>query len=607
MSSNPGSGTALTDANGVAAIIIKPIAADTAGATSIDATVVVGGKTATTSANLAVGAAALTVGTLSFTGTVPAKLPAFSSLQLNIPVSNGGQPSSVVTGLTVSSLCLGDKGATIVLGPLVNGVQTATYTNTGCARGTDTITAQIGTSVQTISVGVDVANIGAIQFVSSDIQGSSIVIKGSGGLGRAESALLTFRVLDQNNQGLAGVDVDFTASTNTGGLTVAPARATTDATGRVTTTVNSGTIPTPVRVFAQAVRNGKTITGLSDTLTISTGLPIQKNLSLSADKYNIEGGDYDGVVSNLTVRMADQYGNPISDGTAVSFITEGGAVGNSKLGACVTADGGCSVELRSQNFRPANGRVTVLAYVQGLENFVDSNGDGQYSCTNFRGPDGVSIPAVYRPLIDTCVSGGEPFTDQGDPFLDAGLLGSVVSSPFGSGTLDGTYNAENGDLPVPYSGTTYAPSGNNRWGLNYLSRSAEFIFSGSAAYGSRVSCNGVTCTDFAPPPLGQAITVTTTTSAPGVTPLACAPVSVQVRLYDRHNNPLPYDSAITVQDADKVTLTTISPDKVLNSTDVGGTVHSFNVKPDATCVPGSFALKIVTPKGNTSLVQFKTN
>lgn len=596
----PESGSALTDSAGVAVITIKPQNAESAGAAKITATATVGGKAASASANLAVGAAPLTLGALTFTTPAPAKLPAFSTLQLNVPITSGGQPATTSSGLVLSSLCTGDGTATIVPGSLANGVQTATYTNNGCVRGSDTITAQIGNSSQTISLGVDSANIGTIQFVGSDLTGSSIVLKGSGGLGRAESALLTFRVLDQNNQGLAGVDVDFTASTYTGGLTVAPTRGTTDSTGKVTTTVTSGTIPTPVRVFAQATRNGRTISGLSDTLTISTGLPIQKNVSLSADSVNIEGWAYDNVVSNITVRLADQYGNPISDGTAVSFVTEGGAIGSSAQGACTTLDGGCTVPLKSQDFRPANGRVTVMAYVQGVENFVDSNGDGQYTCTNFRAPDGVTIPSFYRPLVDTCLSGGEPFTDQGDPFLDAGIITSVVGLEKQgiSHSLDGAYSASNGDLPVPYNRTTYDPLGNGRWGLNYLSKSAEIIFSGSTGYFVRSDCVGDVCTDAAATD-NRAVTTSTGTG--------CSSAFMAVRIFDLHNNPMPSGTTVTVVDADKVTVTTITNSPVPSTSRIGGTIHGFNVKPDTTCAPGTFSLKITTPKGQSTLYNFFTN
>jgi hypothetical protein len=169
------------------------------------------------------------VGTLSFAPAPTGRLPAFSTVALNIPVTSGGQPATASTGLSLTSLCVGDGTATLVPGAISNGVQLATYTNNGCVRGRDVITASIGNSSQTIGIDVSAANIGTIQFSGSSLSGTSIVLKGSGGQGRSESAQLTYRVVDQQGNGLAGVDVDFSATTSTGGLTVSPTRATTDA------------------------------------------------------------------------------------------------------------------------------------------------------------------------------------------------------------------------------------------------------------------------------------------------------------------------------------------------------------------------------------------
>ncbi|MES2151683.1 MAG: Ig-like domain-containing protein [Pseudomonadota bacterium] len=598
VSFTPVSGSALTDATGVAVITIKPTSATSAGAVSITATATVSAKTATASANIAVGAAPLTIGTLSLNPVQVGKLPAFSTVSLNIPITSGGQPATSVTGLNLNSLCVGDGTATLVPGALANGVQTATYTNNGCLRGNDTITVSIGTSSQSIALGVDAANIGTIQFVGSDLQGTSIVLKGSGGLGRKEAALLTFRVIDQNNNGLAGVDVSFSATTYTGGLTVAPTKGTTDATGKVTTTVSSGTIPTPVRVIAEATRNGKTISGLSDALTISTGLPIQKSMSMSADSYNIEGGSRDGEIALITVRLADQYGNPISDSTAVNFVTEGGAVGSSAQGACTTIDGGCSVQFRSQAFRPLNGRVTVLAYVQGIEDFIDSNGDGQYSCTNFVDSTG-KVPATYRPLVDTCVSGGEPFTDQGDPFLDTGLLGAT-SGVVNGGTLDGLYEPANGDLPIPYNHVGYRAVGDGKWGINYISRSIEIVFSGSEATLMRQVCVGATCRDWNSGTDGVVDEIV------GVAGPSCSSQELVFRLYDSNNNPLPRGTTVATIDADKLGPQTMTPGLVGSTNSIGGTIHRVTIKPDTACAPGVFSVKVATPGGTGSVFKFKS-
>ena len=577
----PDTGSALTDANGVAVVTVKPASYTTAGALALTATSVVEGKTGSGSVNIAIGAAPLTVGTLSLSPAPTGRLPAFSTVAVNIPVTSGGQPATGSTGLALTSLCVGDGTATLVPGAINNGVQVATYTNNGCVRGRDTITAAIGNSSQTIGIDVGAANIGTVQFVNSSQSGTSIVLKGSGGQGRSESAQLTYRVVDQQGNGLAGVDVDFSATTNTGGLTVSPARATTDASGNVSTMVSSGTIPTPVRVLATATRNGTSMTGLSDALTVSTGLPIQRSMSLSAEHHNIEGGNIDGTRVAVTVRLADQYGNPVSNGTAVNFVTEGGAIGSAAQGACLTVDGGCSVDLISQNYRPADGRVTVLAFVQGIENFTDLNGDGQYSCTGFTGPAG-----TYRPLVDACPSGGEPFEDMGDPFLDT--------------NLNNVYESLDRDLPFPFNSTTFKANGNGAWGLNYLRKSAEFVFSGSTARLSQ-ACVGATCD-----------TATYNSGATIVTPLAAgatcsAPRSLSLRLTDSNNNPLPYNTELAVLSPTLVTVTAPSPAKIASTTTLGGTVHMMTVTPDASCARGDFTLQTKTPQGKITEFKFTVN
>jgi hypothetical protein len=349
-------------------------------------------------------------------------------------------------------------------------------------------------------------------------------------------------------------------------------------------------------VIAEAVRNGVTISGLSDALTISTGLPIQRFMSLSVDKYNIEGLDYDNVIANVTVLMADQYGNPISDNTAINFVTEGGAVGSSAQGACTTLDGGCTVPLKSQQFKPINGRVTVLAYAQGVEDFIDSNGDGQYSCTGYVATNG----SVYRPLVDTCPSGGEPFTDMGDPFLDAGSL-AATSGVSGAGTLDGVYTSANGDKPFPYDTQVYSASGNVKWGINYIRRSAEIIFSGSVATLIRQVCDSSgSCRDWTAADGNSSI-------IQGLAGAGCANQTLTFRLTDKNNNPLPSGTTVAGADSDKITPQTFYPGIIPSTNSVGGTLHQVTIKKEAACAAGSFTVNVTTPKGTVTSFFFNSN
>jgi len=139
-------------------------------------------------------------------------------------------------------------------------------------------------------------------------------------------------------------------------------------------------------------------------LVVSTGVPDQKHFSLATETINCEGEDFDQHCSLVTATLGDHFGNPVPDGTAVNFIVEGGVIGascytgeiptssspagqstNSRVGP---GSGTCSVALRSSNPRPADGRVTVLAYALGEEDFFDANGNNTCDgCDNTQGPE----------------------------------------------------------------------------------------------------------------------------------------------------------------------------------------------------------------------------
>lgn len=193
---------------------------------------------------------------------------------------------------------------------------------------------------------------------------------------------------------------------------------------------------------------------------------------------------------------------------------------------------------------------------------------------------------MYRPLVDICApNAGEPFTDLGDAFLDT--------------DLDGNYEPELGDRPFPYNHATYTKEPNKQWGLNYISRSAEVIFSGSFAKLTRQVCSSTGCRDWDATD-GQASVIQ------GAAGSGCAPRQLAVRIADKNNNPMPYDTEVTVL-ANKLTASAVSPDKVKSTNAAGGTTHFLTVTPEATCAAGDITLQVKTPKGNITEFKFLAN
>jgi hypothetical protein len=219
---------------------------------------------------------------------------------------------------------------------------------------------------------------GSISFVSATPP--NIALKGTGGEGRSEASVVVFKVLDiYGNPIQRLVNFSLPLHTTFGGLYLSTLSANSDpASGEVQTTVNAGTESTPIRVTATI--DGTTIATVSDVLVVSTGIPDQNSFSISASTFNIEGLNYDGVTSDITVRLADHFNNWVPDGTAVGFRTTGGSIPAS----CVTTNGACTVQLTSQNPRsgpalaPVNFRAVILAYALGEESFSDLNNNGRY-------------------------------------------------------------------------------------------------------------------------------------------------------------------------------------------------------------------------------------
>jgi hypothetical protein len=455
----PTSATALTNTSGVASVSLNAASIDSTGATSITASTELtsGGTTSTvtsTPVGIAVNGAAVTIQSLTLSQP---SISAYGSSGVNAVVWINGATATVPISVAFTSACVGSGKATLTT-PVttIAGTATSTYKDNACASGTDTITASVtgATASATITVAIPATN--NMQFVSATP--SIIGTQTAGAATLPKSSLVKFKVVDINNNGKAGVLVDFSlVPTNApGGITFSPASATSDANGEVTTSVTSGTVPTPLWVVAK-VHATPSILSQSNTLTITTGLPTQNFFSLSNQTDNIEGWAYDGITSALTIIASDRLGNPIPDGTAINFITEGGQI---VPASCTTTSGTCSVTFKSAALRPANGRVTILAYALGEESFVDSNGNNSYDL-------------------------GETFYNLGDPFIDADKSGlwnaGETYIPLNLGSSACATQPGGGALPyvnVPSKQNTC----NGVWGgQNYVRRSAVIVLSGSDA------------------------------------------------------------------------------------------------------------------------------
>ncbi len=335
-----------------------------------------------------------------------------TNLTVNI-VSSTKTLASTSLQVTFNSPCIASGEAKLTANNIASNVVTSTfgeatvtYTANGCS-GSDqvTATAVINGKQANARATLNIASDTVLTVKAIDPVTTQISLKGTGG---QETALVSFLVSGSTGAPIKNIPVDFTLSTENGseslgGLTLVNNSATSDKNGMVSTTVQAGNIATSVVVTAKTRDTG--IAAQSKKLIVSTGIPDQDSVSLAASDPYPSGWSHDGIESEFTIRLADAFNNPVSDGTAVSFTTEGGSIDPS----CTTKGGACTVTWRSQNPRPVRdssdfsvprllcldasgnalinyadcrreraGRVTVLAHAIGNESFIDNNGNGLY-------------------------------------------------------------------------------------------------------------------------------------------------------------------------------------------------------------------------------------
>lgn len=370
-----------TDAQGNASATLQPVAG-AIGADYVSAAADVS-TTSTLTTRTTFTVSAVNVA-LSSADASPPNISAYGASVITVNVTGASSASPVTVNF--SSTCAGAGKA--VLSPtsitVTGSTASTTYQDKACAS-TDRISATItGTSQQKqvdLAVAAPIAQ--ALEFVSATPE--KICLAGSG---CEMSSVVSFRLKDQYNNPVAGREVFFSLDIPNV-ASISPATYKTNESGLAQVSVTAKAIPSPVRVRADVtLDNGTKLSTVSNVLAINAGLPTQNAFSFSALPYNIEGLRVDGTESNITVRLTDRFANPVPDGTSVSFVAEGGSVVPAR---CLTFDGKCTTKFISSNYRPLDGRVTVVAFAQGEESFNDVNGDNLYNSGELFG----DLGAVY--------------------------------------------------------------------------------------------------------------------------------------------------------------------------------------------------------------------
>lgn len=474
----PEGNSQLTDEAGVAKIKVARAPGATGGAGTLNAAATISGVGTKGDAinTVIVGKVDYSVGIASGVARLvldkldvgQATLPAYGTRQVSVGAFLGGDPARSVQ-VSFSSSCGQVSPANVVTN--ASGTATASFTSTdaagvspstlGCGGKTVDISASaVGADIITKGISVSPAPATNLSYVvPADLTKARIYLANSGG---PTQTTVEFLLRNSREEPLPNQDIRVSLKTLNAGLPKAtlntitntdPVTLTTDGSGKISVPVFSGSVPTNVMINAALVAN-PSIQSDSSVIAIASGRPAQAQVSLSVAKFSLEGWNFDGDVSTVTLSLADRQGNPVPDGTAVNFVTTGGVM---IPPVCVTGgvagNSQCSVTIRTQNPRlqvprvDKDGYVKILAYVAGEEDFVDANFNNVYDA-------------------------GEPFTDLVTAYRDD----------------NGNKVHDTGEFSVPRSGAS-TTSGDGVWGAADVRMESTMIFATSYAVFSNASAS----------------------------------------------------------------------------------------------------------------------
>jgi len=414
--------TALTNSSGVATVGISSAIGSSAGAATLTVNATVSNASLSATSDFAYSGAAITLPTFTSGST---SLVSGGNTSLSVAANIGGSPAGATpVNITLTASCGTINGTSGSAGVTTNGsgVATANYSaiqtdGTPCS-GAVTLGATSGAASATpLTVNVAAPSAASVAFVGATL--TNVYVSGSGA---PTDSVLTFKVLDNTGAASRSTTVAFSIPTNPGGVVLSSTSGTTDNSGLVTVKVSSGTTPGPLKVRALI---GSGAYAESQNLTVASGPPSQRYMSVAVSTFNVEGQNIDGTNTTVTVRLADRQGNPVQDGTVVNFTASGGQIAPSCATAKVNGIAQCSVIWQSQNPRPSNGRVAVLAYAVGTKDYIDLNGDNAFNGT------------------DTLVQMGDPYRDDDE----SGVYSSSTDRFFLP--LGGTAACSGSGEPVP--------------------------------------------------------------------------------------------------------------------------------------------------------------
>ncbi|MBW8893030.1 MAG: hypothetical protein JF617_13145, partial [Burkholderiales bacterium] len=303
--------------------------------------------------------------------------------------------------------------------------------------------------------------------------------------------------------------------------------------------------------------------------------------------------------NTYTIIAADRSGNPVPIGTSINFVTEGGQVESIKQIQQINGISQTTANFVSAEPRPADGRVTIVAYALGEESFIDKNGNNTYdSGEDFqdlgnifkdRNYDGLFDPA-FDEYIGLSINNSSACASTGG---SAALLALGAAIPSVPGTCDGKWSGAGQVYVRRAVETVLSTSGSGALWLNTTN-----VALANSPVTLQVSGNPANTQSFYPAGNPSTDTICTTLKSGGFTLIAADANPIRL-------NPMAAGTTVSASTPTTGFSTTINSGSPIPSSASATTVsvgYSFD-----TAVSGFVSVSFKSPSGTVTGSTFTVN
>ncbi len=250
--------------------------------------------------------------------------------------------------------------------------------HSGYINDTTSVFAQVGSSVdvplfslvqQQGTGGGSSGQAASIYLYSQSAQNVGVKESGSN-----ESVQFIFEVLDSAGTPINSdnpVTINFALGSGPGGGEyLSPESAVSNALGRASVTLNTGTIAGVAQIIAEFTINEVAVRSKPILIAIYGGFPDPGHFAVASDKLNYPSYGIIGNEIQFTAFVGDKYSNPVRPGTAVYFSATSGIIGGS---ANSDEAGRATVTLLTQPFPDLNEQGYGPGFFRVTSTTIDEN------------------------------------------------------------------------------------------------------------------------------------------------------------------------------------------------------------------------------------------